>query len=115
LATSIVQASNAGWAFAATDQGCEHYLLADAHGGNFGADFGDFSGDIASGNVRKRDRNIWQAPADPEIEMIEGAGADTDENFMSAEFGFGDVDILQNFGSAMLAEKNGFHDASELF
>jgi hypothetical protein len=65
--------------------------------------------------VGKRDWNIGEATADPEIEMIQGAGAYADENFVGAGFGLGDIGVLQNFGSAMLAEKDGFHDASGLF
>ena len=108
LAAAVVEAGNASCAFAAADQGCEHYFLTYVNGGDFGADPGDFSGDVAAGNVGKRDGDAGEAAAHPEIKMIEGTSAHADENFAGARFRFGDIGISQNFGSPMLAEKNNF-------
>jgi hypothetical protein len=44
--------------------------LADVDGGDFRADLGDFAGNIAARNVRKRDGNAGEATANPEVEMI---------------------------------------------
>src|SRR5258708_13072518 len=60
LAAAIVEAGDAGWAFAAGDSGGEDNLLPDAHGGDFLADVGDFSGPLPSGNVAKPDGDVRQ-------------------------------------------------------
>ena len=52
---------------------------------DFLADLGDFAGDIAAGNVGERDSNTGEAAANPEVEMIEGAGADANQDFIVAE------------------------------
>jgi len=114
LAASVVEAGNASCAFAAADQGSEHYFLTYVNGGDFRANPGDFSCDVAAGNVGKRDGNAGEAAAHPEIEMIEGTGSHADENFAGVRFGFGDIGVSQNFGSPMLAEKDDLHSSSGL-
>jgi hypothetical protein len=52
LAAAIILTGNARRAFATTHARREKYFLADANGGNFGADRGDFSSHIAARNVR---------------------------------------------------------------
>jgi hypothetical protein len=47
--------------------------------------------------------------------MIQGTGAHSEEHFVGAGLGVWDIDILQNFGSAMLAEEDGLHGDSRLF
>ena len=108
MRAAVVETGQACGAFSAGDSGGEDNFLADFHGGDISADLGDFAGDVAAGNVRKRDWDIGQTAADPEIEMIQGAGAYADEHFVGARFGLGDIGVLQNFGCAMLAEKDSF-------
>jgi hypothetical protein len=114
-AALVIEASNTRETFAATNHRCEHNFLTHASTRDFRADLCDFSSDVAAGNMWKRDGNIRQSAADPQIEMIQSAGAHADENFIGAGLGLGDVDVLQNFGSTMLAEEDSLHDASELF
>jgi hypothetical protein len=115
VAAAVVQASHASWAFAATNERCEHNFLTYANGGDFRADLCDFSGDVAAGNVGKRDGHVGQSAADPQIKMIQRASAHAGENFVRAGLGFGDIGVLENFGSPMLAEEDGLHGASGLF
>jgi hypothetical protein len=40
--------------------------------------------------------------------VIQGAGVDADENFARAEFGFGGVGVVEDFGTAVAIEEDGF-------
>jgi hypothetical protein len=83
--------------------------LAHAYGGDFAADFGDFSGDVATRNVGKRDGDVGQAATDPEVEVIQGAGAHADEYLVGAGPRVRRVGELQNPGPAVLVEEDRFH------
>lgn len=109
LRAVIVAAGEAGGALAAGDSRGEENFLAGPDRGDVGADFFDDAGDVAAGNVRKRDRNAGEAAAYPEVEMIEGAGVDAGKDFARAGFGFGDVGVVEDFGAAVVVEKDGFH------
>jgi hypothetical protein len=111
LAAAVVEAGNAGGAFATTDTGSEDNFLADADGGDFGADLRDFAGDVAAGNVRERKRNTGQTAANPEVEMIERARFDADEDFVGLDGGLRNVDKFENFRRTVLFENDGFHQA----
>jgi hypothetical protein len=69
---------------------------------NFGADGGNFSGDVAGADVRKRNRNIGWAGADEEVEAIECAGLNTDANFVGADYGSPGFGEFQDFGALLL-------------
>jgi hypothetical protein len=73
------------------------------------ADLDDFAGNIAAGNVGKRNGNAGQTVAHPEIEMIEGAGANADEDFVGVEVRFGNIGVMEHTGVAMLVKDNRFH------
>jgi len=51
VAAAVVVTAKAGGTFAAADAGSENDFLADVHSADLGADFGDFAGDVAAGNV----------------------------------------------------------------
>src|SRR5256884_8367455 len=70
LAAVIVEAGQAGCAFAAAHQRRKHDFLADANRGYVCADSGDFASHVAARNVRQRNRHVGQAAAYPKIEMI---------------------------------------------
>jgi hypothetical protein len=110
IAAEIVIARETGGALAAGYAGSENNFLADVNCGDFGADFGDFAGDIATGNVGQGDLQSGEAAADPEIEMIEGTGADADQDFVAAELRFGHVGETKNGGVPVFLEHNGFHE-----
>ncbi len=112
LAAAVVQAGDAGCALAASDAGSDNYFLADANGGNFRADLRDFAGDVAAGNVRERNWNARQALADPDVEMVQSAGADADKHFAGANGWIGCVGVLENAGSAVLVKDDGFHSGN---
>jgi len=113
LRAIVVAAGQASGAFAASDSRSEENLLAWSDGGHSWADFFDGAGDIAAGNVRKRNRNAGEAAADPEVEMVESAGVDADEDFAGAGFGFGDVGVAEDVGAAVAVKEDGFHGRGE--
>jgi hypothetical protein len=113
LRAIVVAAGQASGAFAASDSRSEENLLAWSDGGHSWAHFFDGAGDIAAGNVRKRNRNAGEAAADPEVEMVESAGVDADEDFAGAGFGFGDVGIAEDVGAAVAVKEDGSHGRGE--
>ena len=90
--------------------GREHYFLADMHGTHFGADLGNFPGDIASRDMRQWNLIAGQSAPDPKIEMIEATGAHVNEDFIMSKMGFRNVGVVQNTGVTVLMEKNSFHE-----
>ena len=73
------------------------------------ANGGDFAGDVAAGNERQRKRHAVQALADPEVEMVQRAGVNADQNFVGAGLRIGDFGVLQNFGPAVLGNEDRPH------
>src|SRR5262249_6466932 len=88
LRTIIVASSQPGGALAAGNSGGQENFLAGLDGGDVGANPLDDAGHITTGNVRKRDRNPRESPAYPQVEMIQGAGVDADDDFAQARFEF---------------------------
>ena len=74
------------------------------------ADFDDFAGDVAAKDVRQV--NAGQAFAHEEVEVVQRAGADTDEDLIFTWFGIGNVFVGEDFGSTELMNANGFHGGS---
>jgi hypothetical protein len=109
VAAAIVESREASGAFAAGDSWSEDNFLADFYGGYVPADLRDLAGNVAARNVRQRDGNVGQSAADPEIEMVEGAGAHADEDFVGAKRGNRRVGVLQNFRAAVLLKDDGSH------
>lgn len=109
VAAKVVVAREAGGTLTAGDARREDHLLADVHGGDLGTDFGDFAGNITARYVRKRYGNAGKAAPYPEIEVVQGAGVDTDEDFTRAEMRLGNVGIAKNAGITVLLDDDGFH------
>ena len=110
IAAEIVIAGKAGGTFATGDAGGEHNFLADVHGANFGADFGDFAGNVGAGDVGQGNLKAGKATAHPEVEMIEGAGTDTDEDFVAAKLRLRNISEAENGGVTVFLEDDGFHE-----
>ena len=72
-----------------------------------GSDLGDFTGNIAAGNVRKGDRHARDAAAHPKIEMIERASLDAHEDFIGADDWVGHVFVFKYVRPAVLLENDG--------
>ena len=70
---------------------------------------GDFAGDVAAGNERQRKGHAVQALADPEVEMVQRAGVNADQDFVGAGLRIGDFGVLQNFGPAVLGNEDRPH------
>jgi hypothetical protein len=114
LWTVVVPAGEASRAFAAGDSGSEEDFLAGLGGGDTRVGFFDDPRDVAAGNVRKRDGNAGKPAADPQVEVVERAAADADEDFAGAEFGFGCVGVAEDFGTAVVVEEDGFHSSRSI-
>ena len=102
----------AGGAMVAKRHRSQQHALADAQIGNVFADFRDLACHIAARNVRKRNRHVGQATANPEIEMIQRARFHTYEDVIRAEHRLRRVGTFQDLGSAVLMENNRFHETS---
>jgi hypothetical protein len=112
FAAEIVVAGEAGGAASAADAGLEEDFLADGDVGDEFADGGDFAGDVAAVDVRHGDLNAGNAVTNEKIEMVQGAGADADEDLVGAGARIGDVGVGEDFRSAVLGEDDCFHGAS---
>src|SRR6185437_1782803 len=88
--------------------GSDDHPLPLAEAGDVIADVDNLAGDVAAGDVRKLDAG--KALADPEVEVIQGAGANPYENLVMAVVRVGHVLVLQHSGAAEFVEANGFHD-----
>jgi len=110
VAAEIVIAGKAGGTSAAGDAGGEHNFLADVHGAHFGADFGDFAGNVGAGDVGQGNLKAGKPTADPEVEMIEGAGANTDEDFVTAKLRLRNIGEAENGRVTVFLEDDGFHE-----
>jgi len=115
LAAAIVEAGEARGAFAAGDTGGEEHLLAYANRCNLSSDLRNFAGHVAAGNMRKRNRHIRKTLAHPEIETVQGAGSDADQNFVGTHGWIGGFNILQDFRAAVLLKLDRFHFADPGF
>ncbi len=109
LAAKIVVAGEAGGAASAGNAGLEENFFAGSDAGDDFADGGDFAGDVAAVYMRHGDLNARDAVANKKVEMIEGAGADADEDFVGARTRVGRVGVLEDFRAAVLREDDCFH------
>ena len=93
-------------ALAARDAGSEDHFVAgvDALGGR--ANGRDFAGNIAARDERKRKCDPVQSPADPQVEMVQAAGAHVHDDFIRPRVGFGDLRELQDFRPAVFGDDN---------
>jgi hypothetical protein len=109
VAAAVILTGKTGRTFATGYAGRENDFLADVNGGDFRADLDDFAGNIAAGNVGKRDGNAGEAAANPKVKVIEGASVDADEDFVVTEGGFGDVGIAKDGRVTVFVDNDGFH------
>jgi len=110
IAAKIVVAGEAGGTPAAGNAGSENNFLADVDRGDFRADLGDFASDVAARNVGQGNLEAGKAAAHPEVEMIECAGANADEDFVATELRFGNIGKAENGWVTMMMEEDGFHE-----
>lgn len=109
ITAAVILAGDTGGTFATSDAWSENDFLADVNGGDFGADLANLAGNIAARNVRERNGNAGESAANPEVQMIEGAGMNADEDFIVAEMWFGNIGVAKDRRIAVLMEDDGFH------
>ncbi len=110
LTAVVIKAGYASGALATANQWCENDFLANAYGGDVRADLRDFTGDVAAGNVRKRNRDARDAAADPEVEVVQRAGLYANEDFIRADDRVEGVGVFQDVGRPVLMKDDGFHE-----
>ena len=112
MPAAVVQAGYASGAFAAANQRREHDLLADASRGYIRADLSDLARNVASGNVRQRNRHVGQTAPDPQVEVIQRTGLNAHEHLVRPDGGIRCVRVLQDVRPAVLMKNNCFHETS---
>src|SRR5947209_19461832 len=88
----------------------DQHALSGPEVGDVLADFNDFAGHVASEDVRQV--NSGQSFAHPEVEVVQRASADADEDLIFTRFGIGNVFVGEDFGSTELMNANGLHGRS---
>jgi len=109
IAAVVVVPREAGRTLAAGYAGSQHDFLPDVDDMDFRANFSNFPGNITAGNVRKRNGYARQAPPHPQVEVVQGAGMDTNQNFVGAKVRLIHIRIVENTGITMLMENDRFH------
>jgi hypothetical protein len=71
------------------------------------AALGDFACDVASEDVRELDAR--EPFANPQIKMVQRAGANANENVVFAQFRIGSIFVLEDLGSTEFVNADGFH------
>lgn len=114
LSAAIVEACDTSRTFTTANQWREHYLLANAYCCDIRTNLLDFTRNVAAGDVRKRNRNVEQATAHPQVQMIERASSDAHNNVVSARPGLRRIGVFQDFRPAVLVKQDCIHAASAL-
>src|SRR6266850_121799 len=114
VAAAIVLPGEARWTFAASNARREHHFLPYAHGCDIRANLRDFARNIASRNVRQRNRHAMDAETNPEIEMIQRAGFHPNKDLAGANDWVRHVFVFQYFRPAVLMKNNRLHESSGL-
>ena len=109
LAAEAVLAALAELAAIAGTHGCKEYPLAFPEIGYVFANARDNAADVAAEDQRQL--NAGNALADPEVEVVEGAGFHLDKHLVLTQLGFGDVFVLEDLGTAEFMNANRFHCA----
>ena len=107
LRTEILASAVALLAVATIKHGREQDTSTYFEVGDVLATIGDFTCDIAAEYVRQ----LYPGKpfAHPEIEMVECAGANANEDMIFAQLGIGRVFVLQDFWTTKLVNANSFH------
>ena len=103
----------AEFAFAAEEIGLDGDGVGGFPIGDAGADLEDFAGDFAAGSARQGDFEREFAGLEPEVEMVEAAGLDLDDDFAGGGRGVGDVAEFEFARRAVGCELDRFHGAIE--
>ena len=100
-------AGDALLAMIAEDHRRQEYPRAGLDVGNVLARLDHFARYVAAENVWQR--HATQAPTRPQIQMIQRAGANADQNVIFAQNGIGRVFVLKNFRTTEFMNPNRFH------
>jgi hypothetical protein len=90
----------------------QQHSLARFEAGDVFAHLGNLACDVRPQNVGQG--HPGQAFADPEIDVIQGAGSYANQNLVLTRPGIGHVLIAQNFRTTEFMDANGLHGSSEM-
>jgi hypothetical protein len=85
----------------------EQNALGGEESGDVFSDFHDLAGDVAAGDVWQLDPR--EPLADPQVEMVQGASLDANEDLVLARFRIWNFFVVQNFGTTKFVNDGGFH------
>ncbi len=95
---------------AAGNTGLDHHFVAGLCPGDEFTGFAHHSRDVVAENVRQRYFDARQSTAGEDIEMIQCAGFDFDENLIRADLRVGNIGVLQHLRPAMLSKYRRLHE-----
>ena len=107
FATLILQAGDALPAMMTEVHRRNHHTLANRNVTHILAGLNYFPSDVAAENVRQLDAG--KAFANPEIQMVHGTGANTNENLIFPQLRVGRVLVSKDLRIAEFVDANGFH------
>ena len=96
-------------ALAAAQAGREQHALAGLHAPAELALFDHFAGDVAAQDVRHGESHAGDALAQPEVEVVQRAGAHADQDLVGADLGVRGVFVDQHLGPAVLVDPCSLH------
>src|SRR5262249_42452483 len=111
LLAAAIDALGAAVADVAPLAGRNKHALARGKSLDASAQLGDHSGDFTAADVRHRNLGR-QSLADPQVEVVEGAGLDLDDDFTVAGRRFRQVHQLQLVDTARFGERHCTHIVS---
>ena len=88
----------------------EQYALPDLQVSDVLADLRDFAGHVAAIDMRQLDAG--QAFADPQVEMIQCAGAYPYQHLIFPQLRLGHIFVLEHFRPAKFVKAHSFHLSS---
>ena len=107
LRAQVLQSGDALGAVIAEMHRRQQYPLPGLEAGDVLADLGNLSGNVRAQDVRQL--HSGQTFADPQIDVVQGAGFDPDENLVPARLGIGHIFVAQNFRTTEFMDADGFH------
>jgi hypothetical protein len=75
-----------------------------------GTDFCNLASHVTAGNVRKRNVDTRQTVTNPQVEVIQSAGMNADQDFIVTEVWLRNLRVVQHAGVAMLMKNDSLHE-----
>ena len=113
-AAEIVLAAQASLALAATESGREQHAPSGLHPAAQRAHLDNLARDVAAQHMRHGEPHAGDARAHEEVEVVQGAGAHADEDFVGLDGGLGRRFVNQLFRAAVPVNAGEVHGGCQL-